>query len=136
MAGNTRDVWPGAFDLPGAAPVSQVQVAETVSKKERKSVLLVVAIIVLVVAILAMTFGMVHPNSPVCGFIGFIGGLVLLFYFAVFSIVIYFAPTLNARQRHHRNTNAITVMNIFLGWTFLGWVLALVWSYTDDRRED
>lgn len=32
--------------------------------------------------------------------------------------------------RHHPNADAIGVINIFLGWTFLGWVVALAWSLT------
>ena len=44
--------------------------------------------------------------------------------------VIYFIPAYLAHKRHHENASAITVLNIFLGWTFLGWVAALVWSFT------
>ena len=47
-------------------------------------------------------------------------------------IAIYMLPTIIARKRHHRNASAIGVLNIFLGWTLLGWVAALVWSFTAD----
>jgi hypothetical protein len=40
----------------------------------------------------------------------------------------YFFPTLIAWSRKHRNTLAIFIVNLFLGWTFLGWVAALVWA--------
>ena len=78
--------------------------------------------------------------------IGFIGllGLVALsegfefvgknwsgFLILYFLPWIYFAPTMNAWNRNHRNTNAIAVLNLFLGWTFIGWVIALVWSNAD-----
>jgi hypothetical protein len=33
-----------------------------------------------------------------------------------------------ARRRRHPNTVAIGILNLFLGWTFLGWVAALVWA--------
>lgn len=39
--------------------------------------------------------------------------------------VIYFTPTLVARGRRHHNTGPITVVNVFLGWTLVGWVVAL-----------
>jgi hypothetical protein len=26
------------------------------------------------------------------------------------------------------------VLNLFLGWTFLGWVIAMVWAFTDNTR--
>jgi hypothetical protein len=41
-----------------------------------------------------------------------------------------------ARRRRHRNENAVVILNILLGWTFLGWVLALVWACTDNTRPD
>ena len=51
-------------------------------------------------------------------------GLVLIF----FCIVIYFIPALNASRREHSNSVAIFLLNLFLGWTLIGWVAALVWS--------
>lgn len=42
--------------------------------------------------------------------------------------VIYFIPLTVARRRRHPNTVAIGILNLFLGWTFLGWVAALVWA--------
>ncbi len=56
---------------------------------------------------------------------------IVLAVIAILVILIYMFPTINANGRHHRNTAAITVLNVFLGWTFVGWVVALVWSYTD-----
>jgi hypothetical protein len=43
-------------------------------------------------------------------------------------IGIYFLPTIIA-GRHH-NSSAIFVLNLLLGWTFIGWVIALVWACT------
>ena len=48
---------------------------------------------------------------------------------AVFSV--YFLPGLIGLVRRHRDGNAITALNLFLGWTFVGWVVALCWSLTD-----
>ncbi len=47
---------------------------------------------------------------------------------------VYFIPTIVAFGRGHRNTVAIVILNIFLGWTFLGWVAALVWACTNNRE--
>ena len=47
-------------------------------------------------------------------------------------LVLYFIPAIVASVRHHRNRMAITVLNIFLGWTLIGWVVALVWASTAD----
>jgi len=40
----------------------------------------------------------------------------------------YFLPTIVARGREHRQMIAIAVLNALLGWTVLGWVVALVWA--------
>lgn len=52
------------------------------------------------------------------------GGLI----FIAICVVIYFAPLFVAYSRSHRNLVGISVLNLFLGWTLLGWVAALVWS--------
>lgn len=44
------------------------------------------------------------------------------------GIVIYFLPSFIARAMNHRNFTALFVLNLFLGWTILGWVGALVWA--------
>jgi hypothetical protein len=43
---------------------------------------------------------------------------------------LYFLPWIVAYYRGHQNTAAIALLNLFLGWSFLGWVIALVWSAT------
>lgn len=43
-------------------------------------------------------------------------------------IAIYFAPAMLAAYRNHTSMGGILVINIFLGWTFLGWVVALAWA--------
>ena len=50
----------------------------------------------------------------------------------MFAVVLYFLPALVAIDRAHRNAIAICVLNVLLGWTFLGWVAALVWAFTSD----
>jgi uncharacterized membrane protein YqaE (UPF0057 family) len=62
-------------------------------------------------------------------------GAVLLLVLIVISFAIYFFPAAVAQQRGHRNTLAIFMTNLFLGWTFLGWVAALIWACTDNKRE-
>lgn len=42
----------------------------------------------------------------------------------------YCIPSLVAWNRSHHNTSAIVALNMFLGWTVLGWVGALVWALT------
>lgn len=55
---------------------------------------------------------------------GPLGVLVLLFV----GFMIYFMPSLNAHHRRHPNFNSILLLNLFLGWTLIGWVVSIVWS--------
>lgn len=52
----------------------------------------------------------------------------------VLIAILYFLPALVASVRRHRNSSAIGILNVFLGWTLLGWVVALVWANTDNVR--
>ena len=44
-------------------------------------------------------------------------------------LLFYFLPTLVAAARNHPQTGAIGILNLLLSWTFLGWVVALVWAF-------
>jgi hypothetical protein len=37
------------------------------------------------------------------------------------GFLVYFAPTIAAGQRGHLSANAIFIVNLFFGWTLLGW---------------
>lgn len=39
-------------------------------------------------------------------------------------------PAIIAGLRRHHNVVAIFVLNLLLGWTIVGWIIALVWSLT------
>ncbi|MBQ8635454.1 superinfection immunity protein [bacterium] len=63
----------------------------------------------------------------------------LLFVCAVWlfiAMVIYFVPVVVAYIRKHNNILAITILTLFLGWTFFGWLAALLWSLNSDIREE
>ena len=47
---------------------------------------------------------------------------------ALVIALIYFLPWFNAIERDSPQRTAIGLLNLLLGWTFLGWVIALVWS--------
>lgn len=42
--------------------------------------------------------------------------------------VVYFLPTILAAARGHQSAGGILVLNLLLGWTLLGWIVALVWA--------
>lgn len=53
--------------------------------------------------------------------------------YALIVIVAYFLPAFIAMARGHQQAGMILVINLFLGWTFLGWIAALVWSFVDTK---
>ena len=52
------------------------------------------------------------------------------FAFLPIGLAIYFVPSMVGRKK--RNFTAILLLNIFAGWTFIGWIVALVWAATKD----
>src|SRR5207245_9589481 len=46
--------------------------------------------------------------------------------------LLYFLPALVAWINRRKNVAAITLLNLFLGWTFVGWVLPLVLACIPD----
>ncbi len=60
---------------------------------------------------------------------------ILLLAILVIAIGLYFLPTTIAVNRKHSNAGAIFVLNLLAGWTFLGWVLSLVWASTADTAK-
>jgi len=59
-------------------------------------------------------------------FIVIVAGLII--------VVTYFLPTIMAVVRRHPSGVAIYLLNLFLGWTLIGWVAALVWSSRVDEH--
>lgn len=56
--------------------------------------------------------------------------LIFLSVFFLFPIAIYILLTIVAVYRNHHNRVSIILTNILLGWTVIGWVVALVWSFS------
>jgi len=52
--------------------------------------------------------------------------------FWVVSLLLYFLPALLARNKP--NFTGVLMLNIFLGWTFIGWIVALVWAISNQPQ--
>ena len=65
----------------------------------------------------------VHVNAPVYFGISFIGFLIV-----GLGIVAYFLPCIIAATRRHRKAILIFLVNLFFGWSVLGWIFVLVWA--------
>jgi len=49
-----------------------------------------------------------------------------------FGFVMYFLPSIIALARSKRDLLAIFLLNFFLGWSVIGWIVALVWAAKND----
>jgi hypothetical protein len=64
----------------------------------------------------------------------------MMLFFVFFAAIglgvagVYVLPALVAYARGHRNAFPILVLNLLLGWTFIGWGFALIWSLTGNVR--
>jgi len=56
-------------------------------------------------------------------------GIAGLLMFA-FLILLYFLPTVVAFLRSHYNAVPVLIVNLFFGWTGIGWIVALAWCFT------
>ena len=52
----------------------------------------------------------------------------------ILIFVLYFIPSINAYMKKKRNKGAVLTLNFFLGWTVIGWIVALIWSSTNDAQ--
>jgi hypothetical protein len=53
---------------------------------------------------------------------------------ALWLIGCYLVPTIIALLLEHRRWPSIFVVNLLLGWTLIGWVVALAWAVMDSSE--
>jgi hypothetical protein len=60
--------------------------------------------------------------------------LLAFFFIPIFGcgFILYFLPAIIAFARSKRDAGSILVLNFFLGWTAIGWVIALAWALKQD----
>ena len=60
--------------------------------------------------------------------------LIAFFFLPIFGFgfVLYFLPSIIAFARSKRDAVSILILNLLLGWTAIGWVIALVWAVKQD----
>jgi hypothetical protein len=80
----------------------------------------------LLVLLFLVAYGWGMGQEPASGLNAF--GKLIAGTFFVTAPLLYFLPTIEAALRKHPNTGAIGAVNAFLGWSLVGWVVALVWA--------
>jgi hypothetical protein len=86
----------------------------------------------IVFALIVITETIAIANGATAGTVSGIAWLIALWAVGLFF---YFLPAFIAWQRDHHALLAIFILNLLLGWTFLGWVAALVWSAMPIKQE-
>ena len=61
----------------------------------------------------------------------FILGMIII----VGAVFFYFLPAIVAGGRGAKNACGILLLNLFLGWMGLGWVIALIWAVCAECEE-
>lgn len=82
----------------------------------------------LVLALVA-TPALAQDNSAAAA--GMMIGLIILLVCAL----LYFVPTAVAQYRKASNTTTVFLVNLLLGWTAIGWIVALILAFAGDSGE-
>jgi len=67
---------------------------------------------------------------------GIDGDLIVSIVTGIILMCIYFLPTIIAVAKDHKQMPALVVINILTGWTFIGYLIALVWSLWRYKKEE
>ena len=117
------------FDFTESAPTSP-----PIKKPKPNDATIKIAVVCIAVfaALAALTiYGMDGLGSGKTGPVQIVFGLIML----VCIAASYFLPSIIAKSRGHQNFVAIAALNLLLGLTGVGWVLALIWSLTEVRAQ-
>lgn len=61
-------------------------------------------------------------------------GVLLLVFVLLLSLATYLIPAIIGALRGVPNLGSLVIVNLFFGWTLLGWVIALAWAFKDVPR--
>ena len=64
-------------------------------------------------------------------------GLILVWIIIITVMgYIYLIPSIVAWEGKKSTFNSILVINILLGWTVIGWIVALAWAVYPERKKE
>lgn len=61
--------------------------------------------------------------------------VLIIAVFILLGFFIYFLPSIIAFRRKKKNALAIFILNLFLGVTFFGWVIAMIWAVMYEEKD-
>lgn len=107
--------------------------------KENKALSISVGCILLTLIVLGF---MGYLDNLISGILAFIIILLLGIFGALATLIpvvlglgLYCLPIIIALIRGHANKSPIILVNLLLGWTLIGWAVALIWAFTDNTSE-
>jgi competence protein ComGC len=65
---------------------------------------------------------------------GFTADAFLMAVLVIFLFVLYWVPSIVAANRHVKDSGSVYVINFLLGWTLIGWAVALAMACRDARK--
>jgi hypothetical protein len=74
--------------------------------------------------------GQTSPNQVNAA--GYFGLSFVSFLIIALGILAYFIPVTIAIARHRRQAAFIFLVNLFFGWSVIGWIVALLWAFRAD----
>ena len=99
---------------------------KTEAQQVKNAALITVGIVGFGGFVIAIIIGAANDSFlPIVGFVAVLVGLFC-----------YFLPTVNAASRGHIDVGSIAVINVFFGWTVIGWFVALIWSCSGNTRSN
>jgi len=61
-------------------------------------------------------------------------GMITFILMMVLAAGVYFLPSIIAASVNKKAGCAIFVVNLFFGWSLIGWVVALAWALVPDEK--
>lgn len=85
------------------------------------------------IRVLILLLGLILIYFIATGHMGSVSTSIFMLTFCVGGIAIYCAPSYFAHKRNVKNFGSIVVLNLFFGWTLIGWVIAMAMAMADPK---
>lgn len=99
-------------------------------EQNHQSVKLLLGIVGALLAVLVVFIAVNQPTNPEAresSAAAAIGSIVFMLVIGLIGLVFYFLPMIVALKRDHPSLAGIALLNIFFGWSLIGWFAALIW---------